>query len=132
MKGYVQNIRNLTNENNNFRHVIYTSKHSQLVLMTLRPNEEIGLEVHDENDQFFSVESGNGKVVIDNNDYDVVPGFVVLVPSGSEHNVINTSSSEELRLLTLYTPPHHKDGIIRATKQEAESNEQEFDGTTTE
>lgn len=132
MKGYVQNIQKLVNDNEDFRHVVYTSKHSQLVLMTLQPGEEIGLEVHDENDQYFRFESGEGRVVIDGNEYAVAAGFVALVPAGSQHNIINTSQSDTLRLLTMYMPPHHKDGIVRASKQEAEENEEDFDGVTTE
>lgn len=132
MKGYVQNIQKLVIENEDFRHVVYTSKHSQLVLMTLQPGEEIGLEVHDENDQYFRFESGEGQVVIDEGEYAVAAGFVALVPAGSQHNIINTSQSDTLRLLTMYMPPHHKDGIVRASKQEAEANEADFDGVTTE
>lgn len=132
MKGYVQNIQKLVIENEDFRHVVYTSKHSQLVLMTLQPGEEIGLEVHDENDQYFRFESGEGQVVIDEGEYAVAAGFVALVPAGSQHNIINTSQSDTLRLLTMYMPPHHKDGIVRASKQEAEENEEDFDGVTTE
>lgn len=132
MKGYVQNISKLVDGNSNFRHVIYTSKHSQLVLMNLLPGEEIGLEVHNENDQYFRFESGIGKVIIDDNEYEISNDFIALVPAGSEHNIINTSQSENLKLLTMYMPPHHKDGIVRRTKEEAEQNDEEFDGTTTE
>lgn len=132
MKGYKDKIEKLTLENNNFRKVLYTGKHSQLVLMSLRQNEEIGMEVHEENDQFFRFEKGNGKVIIDGNEYDVEDGDAVIVPSGAQHNVVNTSDSEELKLYTIYSPAHHKDGIVRATKEEAEANEAEFDGTTTE
>lgn len=132
MKGFKENIEELTVENSNFRKVLYTGKHSQLVLMSLAPNEEIGMEVHEENDQFFRFEKGQGKVVIDGNEYDVSDGDAVVVPSGAEHNVVNTSDAEELKLYTIYSPAHHKDGIVRATKEEAESNEAEFDGETTE
>jgi mannose-6-phosphate isomerase-like protein (cupin superfamily) len=132
MKGYVQNIQKIVNDNEDFRHVVYTSNHSQLVLMNLQPGEEIGLEVHDENDQYFRFESGEGRVVIDDNEYAVAAGFVALVPAGSQHNIINTSQSDTLRLLTMYMPPHHKDGIVRASKHEAEENEEDFDGVTTE
>ncbi|MDP2910619.1 MAG: cupin domain-containing protein [bacterium] len=132
MKGYTTNIEKDTLENNNFRKVLYTGKHSQLVLMSLGPKEEIGMEVHEENDQFFRFEKGQGKCVIDGNEYDLKDGTAVVVPAGARHNIINTSDAEELKLYTIYSPAHHKDGIIRATKEEAESNGAEFDGLTTE
>lgn len=132
MKGYHGEIEKLTVENDNFRKVLYTGKHSQLVLMSLKPSEEIGMEVHNENDQFFRFEKGMGRVVIDGNEYDVKDGDAIVVPTGAEHNVINVSDSEPLKLYTIYSPAHHKDGIVRATKEEAEANEAEFDGTTTE
>lgn len=132
MKGFKNNIEELTLENDNFRKVLYSGPHSQLVLMSLRPNEEIGLEVHEDNDQFFRFEKGQGKVVIDGNEYEVGDGDAVVVPAGAEHNVVNSSGSEELKLYTIYSPAHHKDGIMRATKAEAEANEAEFDGVTTE
>jgi len=132
MKGYHDNIEKLTLDNNDFRHVLYTGKHSQLVLMALKPNEEIGMEVHGENDQFFRFESGEGKVVIDGNEYAVGDGDAVVVPMGAEHNVMNTSTTEPLKLYTIYSPAHHKDGVVRATRQEAVDNEAEFDGVTTE
>jgi mannose-6-phosphate isomerase-like protein (cupin superfamily) len=132
MKGHVSNIEKLTLENDKFRHVLYTGKNCQLVLMSLKPNEDIGMEVHNENDQFFRFESGEGKVIIDGNEYKVVDGSAVIVPMGAEHNVLNTSSSEALKMYTIYSPPHHKDGIVRATKEEAVKNEAEFDGGTTE
>ena len=132
MKGYYGEIEKLTVANENFRQVLYTGKNSQLVLMNLRPGEEIGSEVHTENDQFFRFEQGNGKVVIDGNEYEVKDGDAIVVPSGAEHNVINSSTVESLKLYTIYSPAHHKDGIIRATKEEAEAQEAEFDGTTTE
>lgn len=132
MKGYIINIEKDTLENNNFRQVLYTAKHSQLVLMSLKPKEEIGMEVHSDNDQFFRFEKGVGKVIIDGNEYVVKDGFAVIVPAGAEHNVINTSETEALKLYTIYSPAHHKDGIVRATKEEAIANEAEFDGITTE
>jgi mannose-6-phosphate isomerase-like protein (cupin superfamily) len=132
MKGYVTNIEKDTLENGNFRKVLYTSKHSQLVLMSLKPGEEIGLEVHPDNDQFFRIEKGRGKCVIDGNEYELEDGTAIVVPAGSEHNVINTSDTEELKLYTIYSPAHHKDGIIRATKEEAEAREALFDGITSE
>lgn len=132
MRGYNDNIEKLTVDNSNFRQVLYTGKHTQLVLMSLAPGEEIGQEVHSENDQFFRFEAGQGKVVIDDNQYDVADGSAVIVPAGASHNVINTSDNESLKLYTLYSPSHHKDGIVRTTKAEAEANDEEFDGVTTE
>jgi len=132
MKGFARDIEKETAENNNFRRVLYTAKHSQLVLMSLRPNEEIGMEVHPDNDQFFRFEKGQGKCIIDGNEYKVKNGMAIVVPAGAKHNVINTSDKKELKLYTIYSPAHHKDGIVRATKNEAESNEAEFDGKTTE
>jgi len=132
MKGFVSNIEKDTLENNNFRKVLYTGKHSQLVLMCLQPNEEIGMEVHHDNDQFFRFEKGEGKCFIDGNEYDIVGGVAVVVPAGAEHNIVNTSGSDELKLYTIYSPAHHKDGIVRSTKAEATANEAAFDGKTTE
>lgn len=132
MKGFSANIEKETLENANFRRVLYTGKHSQLVLMSLAPNTEIGMEVHSENDQFFRFEKGEGKVVIDGNEYAVSDGSAIVVPAGAEHNVMNVSATEELKLYTIYSPAHHKDGIVRATKEEAEANDAEFDGVTTE
>lgn len=131
MEGYKSNIEQETINNTNFRRVLYTAKNLQLVLMALQPGEEIGFEVH-ENDQFFRFESGSGKVLIDENSYPVEDGDAVIVPAGSRHNVINTGEEEILQMYTLYAPPHHKDGIVRATKKEAEENDEEFDGKTTE
>lgn len=132
MKGFTSNIENDTLENALFRKVLYTAKHMQLVLMSLLPNEEIGMETHTENDQFFRFETGTGKCIIDGNEYEVKDGSAVIVPAGAKHNIINTSATEPLRFYTIYSPAHHKDGIIRKTKEEAEANDEEFDGTTTE
>lgn len=132
MKGFATNIEQATLENTYFRKVLYTGNHTQLVLMSLQPNEEIGLEIHAENDQFFRFESGTGKCIIDGNEYVVEDGSAIVVPAGAEHNIINTSSTQELKLYTLYSPAHHKDAIVRITKAEAESNDEEFDGVTTE
>ena len=132
MKGFKTNIEKDTLENRNFRKVLYTGIHSQLVLMSLRPKEEIGMETHAENDQFFRFEAGQGKVIIDGNEYEVGDGAAIVVPAGAKHNIINISDSKELKLYTIYSPPHHKDGIVRETKEEAEANDQEFDGKTTE
>ena len=132
MKGYNANIEKDTIANTNFRKVLYTGKHCQLVLMSLKPNEEIGMEVHADNDQFFRFEKGEGKCIIDGNEYILGDGSVIIVPSGAQHNVINTSATEDLKLYTIYSPAHHKDGIVRATKAEAEADGPEFDGVTTE
>lgn len=132
MKGFRGDIEKDTLENKMFRKVLYTGKHSQLVLMSLRPKEEIGLETHLENDQFFRFEEGEGKVIIDGNEYKVGDGVAIVVPAGAKHNVVNISDSKELKLYTIYSPSHHKDGIVRETKKEAEANEAEFDGKTTE
>ena len=132
MKGFLGNIEKQTTENSNFRKVLYTGKHCQLVLMSLQPKEEIGLETHPDNDQFFRFEQGEGKCIIDGNEYIVGDGVAVIVPAGAKHNVINTSVSKELKMYTIYSPPHHKDGILRKTKKEAEANEADFDGRTTE
>ena len=131
-KGYFGPIENLTVENTNFRQVLYTGQHCQLVLMSLKPNEDIGMEVHTENDQFFRFEQGEGRVLIDDNEYQVTDGSAIIVPAGAKHNIINTSSTEMLKLYTIYSPAHHKDGIVRATKEEAMANEADFDGVTTE
>ena len=135
-KGYKVAIEKETVDNTNFRKVLYTGEHSQLVLMTLKVGEEIGLEVHHDTDQFFRFESGTGKVLINETQYEVVDGDAVVVPAGAEHNVINTSETESLTLYTIYSPAHHKDGVIHATKEEAmadeESGNDEFQGVTTE
>lgn len=132
MKGFNANIEQATLENTNFRKVLYTGKHSQLVLMSLAPGEEIGMEVHPDNDQFFRFEKGFGQCIIDGNSYDLTDGSVIVVPAGAEHNIINVSATEDLKLYTIYSPAHHKDGIVRTTKEEAMANEAEFDGMTTE
>lgn len=132
MKGYFTNIEKATLENENFRQVLYTAKHSQLVLMSLKPKEEIGEEVHENVDQFFRFEKGQGKVIIDDNEYDVSDGSVIIVPAGSRHNVINTSETEALKLYTIYSPPEHRDGVLHPTKADALADNEEFDGKTTE
>lgn len=131
-KGYKDNLEKITLENKNFRHVLYSAKNCQLVLMSLKPLEEIGFEVHEDTDQFFRFEKGEGKVVVNETEYKVSSGDAVIVPLGSRHNIINTSLVEDLKLYTIYTPPHHKDGIIRDTRAEAEADWPEFDGVTSE
>jgi mannose-6-phosphate isomerase-like protein (cupin superfamily) len=132
MKGFNANIEKDTLANQDFRRVLYTGKHSQLVLMSLRPDEEIGMETHPDNDQFFRFEKGQGKCVIDGNEYALADGSVIVVPAGAEHNVINTSATQELKLYTIYSPPHHKDRVVRRTKADAEADSPEFDGVTSE
>lgn len=131
MKGYVENIEKLTLENEDFRRVLYTARNSQLVLMSLKPGEEIGAEVH-ELDQFLRVEAGEGKAVLDGVEHPVSDGSAIVVPAGAEHNIINTSQTEPMKLYTVYSPPEHKDGTVHHTKADAESGEEHFDGTTTE
>ena len=132
MKGFVENIEKLSLDNQNFRKVLYTAKNSQLVVMSLKPNEDIGEEVH-QLDQFIRCESGQGKAILDDVEHGISDGFVVVVPSGIKHNIINISTDKELKLYTLYSPPNHKDGTIHAAKADAEADESEhFDGQTTE
>jgi mannose-6-phosphate isomerase-like protein (cupin superfamily) len=134
MHGLHTNIEKDTLENTNFRKVVYTAKHCQLVLMSLKPSEEIGMEVHPDNDQFFRFEQGQGKCIIDGNEYEIADGSAIIIPAGSEHNIINVSESTDLKMYTIYSPAHHQEGIVRATKAEAEApeNEEDFDGVTTE
>ncbi len=132
MKGYHNNIEEETLANDNFRKVLYTAQHMQLVLMSLKPGEEIGEEVHPEHDQFFRFEQGEGKCIIDGNEYSVTDGTGIVIPAGARHNVINTGSEEALKMYTLYGPSHHKDGIVRKTRQEAMDDDPDFDGQTSE
>lgn len=131
MKGFVDDIEKLTEDNDDFRRVLYTGKHLQLVLMALKPGEEIGEEVHDTHDQFFRFEAGSGEVIIDGARSKIEADDAVIVPAGARHNVVNTGSGP-LKLYTLYGPPEHRDGVVRATKAEAEAREEHFDGKTTE
>ena len=130
MPGFVTNIEKDTENNDFFRKVIFTAKHSQLVLMNLKPNEEIGEEVHDTLDQFFRIEDGEGKAVIEGQEFPVEDGSGVVIPAGTKHNIINTSPTEPLKLYTIYSPPNHQDGTIHKTKEEAEASEEHFDGRT--
>lgn len=132
MKGYHANIEDLTLSNSNFRQVLYTGEHMQLVLMALPPGGEIGRETHHENDQFFRFESGVGRVVIDDNEYTVKHDDAIIVPAGAAHNVINDSDDEPLKLYTIYGPSHHQDGVVRETREDAEASSPHFDGKTTE
>lgn len=122
MIGFVGNIEALTLSNSNFRHVIYTGQHMQLVLMCLQVNEEIGEEIHEIVDQFFRVEEGEGKVIMNDEEHMVKNGDAFIVPAGTKHNVINISSTRQLKLYTVYSPPHHKDEVIHKTKYDAEAD----------
>ena len=130
-KGYHINIEQETVNNNSFRKVLYTATNIQLVLMSLKPGEEIGEEVHQDIDQFFRIDSGNGKCIINGNEYELTNGSAIIVPKGSKHNIIN-NGNEPLKLYTIYSPPNHKDGVEFKTKEEASQSEEKFDGNTTE
>ena len=131
MKGYIADIEELTEENKDFRRVLYTGKKMQLVLMALQPGEEIDEEVHEDRDQFFRIEEGEGEVVIDGTRTPVKEDHAIIVPAGARHNLINTGD-EPLLLYTLYAPPEHRDGLVQKTKKDAEAQEEHFDGKTTE
>ena len=130
MKGFVQNVKNLTVTNTDFRRVLHTARHSQLVVMALKPAEEIGAEVH-ELDQFFRIEAGSGIAVLNGVRTAIRSGYAVLVPAGANHNIINTGAVP-LRLSTLYSPPNHRDGVVHKTRADAVADEEQFDGVTTE
>ena len=131
MKGYVNNIEKLTLQNGTFRKVLYTAKNSQLVVMSLKPGEEIGEEVHNL-DQFLRVEAGEGKTVLDGVEHSIADGSAIVVPADTKHNIINTSPDKPMKLYTLYSPPNHRDGVIHKTKEDAERDDEHFDGKTTE
>ena len=131
MKGFVDDIETLTEENTDFRRVLYTGKNLQLVLMALQPGEEIGEEVHDDRDQFFRVEKGTGEIVIDGVTTNIKADIAMIVPAGARHNVRNTGD-KALRLYTLYAPPEHVDGTVHVTKAEADASDEHFDVKTTE
>jgi mannose-6-phosphate isomerase-like protein (cupin superfamily) len=128
MKGYVENIEEQALENSNFRKVLYTDERLQLVVMSLLPGEDIGAEVHDL-DQFIRIEKGTGKSILDGVEHDLRDGVAVIIPKGVEHNIVNTSATDPMKLYTLYAPPNHKHGTIHKTKAEAEASEEHFDGT---
>jgi mannose-6-phosphate isomerase-like protein (cupin superfamily) len=132
VKGFKASIESETRKNTDFRRVLYTGKHSQLVLMSLRPGEEIGEEVHSAVDQFFRFEQGEGQVIIDHVKHPVGDGDAVVVPSGALHNVVNTGKKEDLKLYTIYSPPEHIDKVVRHTKADALAKPEEWDGKTTE
>ena len=131
MKGYVTNIEEAALANENFRQVLYTAKNCQLVMMSLKPTEDIGPEVH-QLDQFFRVEAGEGKAVLDGVEHPISDGFAILVPAGTQHNIINTSMDKPMKLYTVYSPPNHRDGVIHRTKADAEADSEKFDGKTSE
>ncbi|OIP59538.1 MAG: cupin domain-containing protein [Candidatus Moranbacteria bacterium CG_4_9_14_3_um_filter_45_14] len=133
MKGYITNIEKDSLENENFRKVLYTAKNNQLVLMSIKPGEDIGEEIH-QLDQFIRCEAGVGTAILDDVKHNISDGFSVVVPAGTKHNIINTSPDKELKLYTLYSPPEHIDGTIHKTKADAIADEahDHFDGKTTE
>lgn len=122
MTGYCANIEEKTLQNEYFREVLFTGQHSQLVVMTLNPNEEIGMEVHEIVDQFLRIEKGTGKVILNKKEYEISDGSAIVVPAGTEHNIINTSSTEKMKLYTVYSPAHHKSKTIHKTKLDAEND----------
>ena len=130
MKGFVKNIEEISVKNEYFRQVLYTAKNCQLVIMALKPGEDIGMEVH-KLDQFFRVEEGNGVAVLDGVRTEISAGFAVLVPAGTNHNIINTGT-DPLKLYTLYAPPNHRDGVVHRTRAEADADNEHFDGKTTQ
>ncbi|OIP78033.1 MAG: cupin domain-containing protein [Candidatus Portnoybacteria bacterium CG_4_8_14_3_um_filter_44_10] len=131
MNGYVIDLEKATAENNKFRQVLYTAENSQLVLMSLEPNQDIGEEVH-ELDQFIRVEKGEGKAVLDGVEHVLGDGYAVIIPAGTKHNIINGSDTNQMKLYTLYSPPEHRDGVIHETKEEAVADDEHFDGITSE
>lgn len=131
MKGYVGNIEEESLENGHFRKVLYTARNSQLVVMSIPPNQDIGEETHDL-DQFIRCESGKGRAVLDGAEHDISDGWAVLVPAGTRHNIVNTSPDKSLKLYTLYAPPEHRDDVVHETKAQAEADKEHFDGKTTE
>lgn len=131
MKGFIGNIEDLTGKNRDYRRVLYTGPHMQLVLMTLQSGEEIGEEIHRDRDQFFRVEQGQGTVWIDGTKSKVAGDMAIVVPAGARHNIRNTGE-KPLQLYTLYAPPQHADGTVQATKSDAEASEEHFAGRTTE
>jgi mannose-6-phosphate isomerase-like protein (cupin superfamily) len=132
VKGYSTSIEEETRKNSDFRRVLYTGKYSQLVLMNLKPMEEIGMETHPNIDQFFRFEEGEGKAIIDGVEHKIKDGDAVIVPAGAKHNVVNTSKNSELKLYTIYSPPEHQDKVVRHTKADAEASPEEYDGKPTE
>jgi mannose-6-phosphate isomerase-like protein (cupin superfamily) len=131
MKGYVVDIEKATKENGNFRKVLYTGQNSQLVVMSLKPGEDIGEEVHGL-DQFIRIEAGEGKAILDGVEHRIEDDFAIVIPAGTKHNIVNTSSGNEMKLYSVYSPPEHRDGVLHKTKAEAMVDDEHFDGKTTE
>lgn len=131
MNGYIANIEEVALENNYFRKVLYTATYCQLVVMSLQPGEDIGEEVHGL-DQFIRCESGEGKAVLDGVSHELKENFVLIVPAGARHNIINTSTEKSMKLYTVYSPPNHRDGVVHETKTQAETDTESFDGKTSE
>ena len=131
-KGHISNIEQDALENDTFRKVMYTGPHMQLVLMSIPARGDIGMEVHADTDQFIRCEEGEGKAILNGVEYDIQDGFAVFIPAGTQHNIVNTSADETLRLYTLYAPPHHKDATVHATKEIAEQDDEHYDGVTSE
>ena len=131
MNGYITNLEQAAQANTSFRRVLYTAKHSQLVLMHLKPKKEIGMELHTL-DQFIRIEHGSAVAILDGVEHQLGDGSAVLIPAGTEHNIINTSTTEALKLYTVYCPPEHQDGTVQASKADALTHEEHFDGHTTE
>lgn len=131
MNGYVINIEKAAEDNNNFRKVLYTAPNSQLVVMSLKPKEDIGEEVHNL-DQFIRIEKGLGKAILNGVEHQIGEGSAVVIPAGTKHNIINTSEDGEMKIYTVYSPANHRDGVTHTTKEEAEKDDEHFDGKTTE
>lgn len=125
MTGYLDNIEKRTLENTNFRRVLYTGQHAQLVVMSLQPSEDIGQEVHEIIDQFIRVEAGQGTLLLNGEEHPIGDGDAFVIPAGTQHNVVNASSDKPLKLYTIYSPPHHKDGVIHATKADAAADKED-------
>ncbi len=128
MSGYSIDIEKKTLENSNFREVLYTAPNLQLVVMTLKPGEEIGMETHEHGDQFFRVEAGEGEAILDGERHKLVDGSIVIIPQKVEHNIVNTSADKDLKVYTIYTPPEHRDGVVHKTKAEADADDEHFEG----
>jgi mannose-6-phosphate isomerase-like protein (cupin superfamily) len=128
MAGYSINIEEKSIRNSYFREVLYTAPNLQLVVMTLQPGEEIGMETHEHGDQFFRVEAGEGEAILDGQVHKLSDGIIVIIPEGTEHNIVNTSADRPLNMYTIYTPPEHRDGVIHKTKAEADADDEHFEG----
>jgi mannose-6-phosphate isomerase-like protein (cupin superfamily) len=127
MAGYSINIEEKSIRNSYFREVLYTAPNLQLVVMTLQPGEEIGMETHEHGDQFFRVEAGEGEAILDGQVHKLSDGIIVIIPEGTEHNIVNTSADQPLNMYTIYTPPEHRDGVIHKTKAEADADDEHFE-----